>query len=621
MQNVVIREVTIHAVLKHPAILELYTYFADDKYMYLVLELAENGSLKHLIDRRFRLKEDEAADIISQVVNGLLFLHTNKILHRDISLGNLLLTGDNRIKIADFGLATKLTSTGDKHMTMCGTPNYISPEVVSRDYGLPTDVWGLGVVLYHLLVGRAPFEANTSEREAIKSTFTNIVKKDHELPTYLSWEAKDLIDRLLCKNPNQRIKLEEVMNHSFIAHHTKQHLNVHLSGDSGLSRTSSSQNVSQNPFLRSQSVDRHKNQLSVYYENAAPGRTSSSLYNYEEDDYACKNVNEYMSPARNVPRYRSLDVIPADDCALNVKDPPQNYRFALRDRCVNDYNNPYDTGQKIGRACPESPNYFQQPRVQSPFKTSSPANANKEPTTEEKLSVSPLTTAHLPPYEYNVQKFTFKIQSNGELIIESRKGRSNNIDSVYRISNDGLQIAVHKPNVQSGFRDSVFTYSTLPSVHWNKYKIAAKFITYLREKTPIVTYYTPTAKCELMVTLKDFKVSFETGEKIIKTANDVKLIDSNGHTSWPSGKLSETKKMLWEHYEKCLTVCMRQYESVHQMEPSGCCFPLTMGQRPQNGRSRLGECTPQTPPSISSFAFSTDTPASAARTRVQNRIR
>lgn len=153
----------------------------------------------------------------------------------------------------------------------------------------------------------------------------------------------------------------------------------------------------------------------------------------------------------------------------------------------------------------------------------------------------------------------------------------------------------------SGGRDSVFTYSTLPTAHWNKYKIAAKFITYLREKTPIVTYYTPKAKCELMVTLRDFKVSFESGEKIIKTANDVKLVDNNGHTWWPSGKLSETNQMLWEHYEHCATVCMRQYESVNQLEPSGCCFPVTMGQRPQNGKNRLGECTPQTPPSVSKF--------------------
>lgn len=452
MQNVVVREVTIHAMLKHPAILELYTYFADDKYMYLVLELAENGSLKQLIDRRFRLKEDEAADIISQVVNGLLFLHTNKILHRDISLGNLLLTSDNCLKIADFGLATKLNSPEDKHMTMCGTPNYISPEVVSRDYGLPTDVWGLGVVLYHLLVGRAPFEASTTEGEAIKSTFTNIVKKDHELPTYLSWEAKDLIDRLLCKNQNQRIKLDDVMDHAFITNNLKFNKMV-LSGDSGISRTSSSQNVShQNPFIRSRSVDRHKNQLSVYYESPR-AVSNTSLYNqYERADNVYRNANEYISPAKNIPRYRSMDLIQSDENITDAKDlQPQYNRHPFRDRLVNECNSPFDTGQKIARSCPQSPKYYnhanQFPNVQSPFKANT-TNQKKEPIVEEKLGVSPLTTAHLPSYEYKVQKFSFKIETNGELIIESCKGRGNTIDSVYRISGDGLKIAVHKPNGQ-----------------------------------------------------------------------------------------------------------------------------------------------------------------------------
>lgn len=453
MQNVVVREVTIHAMLKHPAILELYTYFADDKYMYLVLELAENGSLKQLIDRRFRLKEDEAADIISQVVNGLLFLHTNKILHRDISLGNLLLTSDNCIKIADFGLATKLNSSDDKHMTMCGTPNYISPEVVSRDYGLPTDVWGLGVVLYHLLVGRAPFEANTAEGEAIKSTFTNIVKKDHELPTYLSWEAKDLIDRLLCKNQNQRIKLDEVIGHSFISNNLKFSKNMALSGDSGISRTSSSQSASQsNPFHRTKSVDRHKNQLSVYYEN--PTSTSStSLYKYERDDNAYGNGNEYITPARNIQRYRSMDLIRSDENILEVKDSQQQYyRIPLRERFVNDCNSPFDTGQKITANCPPSQKYYNQPNqfqnLQSPYKTSNSPIPIKEPISDEKLGLIPLTTTYLTPYEYKVKKYRFKLESNGELIIESYKSRGNTLESVYRISGDGLQIAVHKPNAQ-----------------------------------------------------------------------------------------------------------------------------------------------------------------------------
>ena len=127
------QEVAIHSRLKHPAILELYTFFEDENFVYLVLELAHNGELqRYLRQAKHVMSESEAASIIRQVVSGLLYLHSHRILHRDMSLSNLLLTRDMQVKIADFGLATQLTQPDEKHMTMCGTPNYISPEVASR---------------------------------------------------------------------------------------------------------------------------------------------------------------------------------------------------------------------------------------------------------------------------------------------------------------------------------------------------------------------------------------------------------------------------------------------------------------------------------------------------------
>lgn len=127
------QEVAIHSRLKHPAILELFTFFEDADFVYLVLELAHNGELQgYLRQAKHVMSESEAANIIKQVVSGLLYLHSHRILHRDMSLSNLLLTRDMQVKIADFGLATQLTQPDEKHMTMCGTPNYISPEVASR---------------------------------------------------------------------------------------------------------------------------------------------------------------------------------------------------------------------------------------------------------------------------------------------------------------------------------------------------------------------------------------------------------------------------------------------------------------------------------------------------------
>lgn len=115
-------------------------------------------------------------------------------------------------KIADFGLATQLTKPDEKHLTMCGTPNFISPEVASRgSHGLEADVWGLGCLLYTLLIGSPPFDT-----PGVKSTLTKVVMSNYTLPSYLSAEAKDLINNLLQKNPKDRIKLDQIMEHPYI---------------------------------------------------------------------------------------------------------------------------------------------------------------------------------------------------------------------------------------------------------------------------------------------------------------------------------------------------------------------------------------------------------------------
>lgn len=118
-----------------------------------------------------------------------------------------------KVKICDFGLATQLSHLSeDKHRTLCGTPNYISPEVASRSaHGLPADVWGLGCTLYTLLVGCPPFDT-----KGIKSTLTQVCIGSFNLPEYLSTEAQDLIKRTLCKDPMKRATLQEIVEHPFL---------------------------------------------------------------------------------------------------------------------------------------------------------------------------------------------------------------------------------------------------------------------------------------------------------------------------------------------------------------------------------------------------------------------
>ncbi|XP_064482237.1 serine/threonine-protein kinase PLK4-like [Ornithodoros turicata] len=194
------QEVKIHCRLKHPSVLELYNYFENKRYVYLVLEYCASGTLQGYLDARGgTLSEPEARHLLQQIVEGLLYLHSHAIMHRDLSPANLLLTKDLHVKIGDFGLATRLSHPAERHTTLCGTPNYISPEVASRgSHGLEADVWSIGVLFHLLLVGKPPGVSGT----------LSCSKR-------LSHDASSLLAGLLQRDPRHRLPLSEVLRQPF----------------------------------------------------------------------------------------------------------------------------------------------------------------------------------------------------------------------------------------------------------------------------------------------------------------------------------------------------------------------------------------------------------------------
>ncbi|XP_065839173.1 serine/threonine-protein kinase PLK4-like [Oscarella lobularis] len=226
-------EVEIHCQLKHPSIVELYHFFEDDQYVYLILEMCHNGELqRYLATKSTPFEEPEAALFLKHVIEGVQYLHSHDIVHRDLTLSNLFLTRDMQVKIGDFGLAAKLHVPNEKHYTMCGTPNFISPEIVTRQpHGLDTDVWSLGCMLYTFLIGKPPFDT-----EGVKSTLTKVATGDYVMPKHLSAEAQDLIGSMLRRDPSQRINLKAVLSHPFMSQvcSPPKSRSLHVLNDSGL---------------------------------------------------------------------------------------------------------------------------------------------------------------------------------------------------------------------------------------------------------------------------------------------------------------------------------------------------------------------------------------------------
>lgn len=219
------------------------------------------------------MTEAETAIIMKQIVDGLMYLHANNILHRDMKLPNLLVTSDMKVKIADFGLATQLTRPDEKHMTMCGTPNYISPEVAARvSHGLPADIWGLGIMMYTLLVGRPPFDT-----DAVASTLKKVISSDIMIPMSMSPDARDLLGRLLQKDQMVRIRLDEVLRHSFMTKYNGISTAATDSGVLTMSSTSSPNISTPRSLQRTRSADPYRYQL-----QQEPIRETSELFNTDK---------------------------------------------------------------------------------------------------------------------------------------------------------------------------------------------------------------------------------------------------------------------------------------------------------------------------------------------------
>ncbi|XP_026874907.2 death-associated protein kinase 2-like [Electrophorus electricus] len=213
------REVEILQALPHAHIMALHDVFDSRAEIVLVVELISGGELFDFIAEKENLMENEAIGFLKQILSGVAFMHSKQIAHFDLKPENIMLSDKSaelpEIKIIDFGLAQRFTP-GEEYRSLCGTPQYIAPEVVNYEpLTVASDMWSMGVITYILLSGMSPFQGDSDEE-----TLRNIVDMKYEFEdqyfSATSDMAKDFIQKLLIKDQSERMTAEECLMHPWI---------------------------------------------------------------------------------------------------------------------------------------------------------------------------------------------------------------------------------------------------------------------------------------------------------------------------------------------------------------------------------------------------------------------
>ena len=203
------KEIKILKQVRHRNIVHLYSVINSDKVIYIIMEYVKGIELFSYINERKRLSEAESCHFYQQIISGIEYLEKLKIVHRDIKPENIIIEEKKKIKIVDFGLSN-IYPENNILFSSCGSPCYAPPEMVEgKKYtGSGVDIWSSGIVLFAMLCGYLPF-SDPDEQKLYKK----IIEAKLHFPHYLSEQAKDLLTKILNKNPSKRITISKIKRH------------------------------------------------------------------------------------------------------------------------------------------------------------------------------------------------------------------------------------------------------------------------------------------------------------------------------------------------------------------------------------------------------------------------
>ena len=208
------RELEVMYKIHHPNVVKLFGHFEDNKYCYFIMEYISKGNVYNLltIDKTKQLSTKVVATIMKDVISAAYFLHNMDppIIHRDIKPENVLLHEGFIAKLTDFGWSNYIQEDKERK-TVCGTPIYLAPEIIKETgHDERVDIWCIGVLLFELTTGKVPFQGND-----IETLKTNILHLKINWPNEMDPNAKDLISKILKLDPDERLTLEDIIQHEF----------------------------------------------------------------------------------------------------------------------------------------------------------------------------------------------------------------------------------------------------------------------------------------------------------------------------------------------------------------------------------------------------------------------
>ncbi|KAJ7505378.1 kinase-like domain-containing protein [Mycena galericulata] len=456
---------SIHHSLYHPCIVSLFSTISTPSAHVYLLELCSGGTLSRYLEDN-SVTEDHLRGVLKSLIEALIYLKKQSVVHRNIRPSNILLTADGRIKLGDFDLATYLPPS--KLPTNCfpDGPHFVAPEILAHlPYSCDTDLWSVGCLLIACLLGRRPFEAS-SDTETVEK----ILNAEYVLPANTSLEIQDLVVRLLETDPKRRIQLHAILSHPFLDGNLPVIPLGSVSSqpsESILNKHALYESVAGLPKNGSSRLSRHK-RLSH-----APNKTAI-------DDI--RNTNRRGEVARRI----VSDPLPSKERGIvseMVSSTPAQPAH-LEGRRQTDFS-VEPRRRSIGRELDEG---FLPP---IPVGTTRP---------------SPFTTALLSPEVHKTVHGQVTVLPSYSLLVDLREGerrRGHRGVEVLLIDPQGTGIEIYSAphlSLPCCLAEPTKRYNieNLPSTYWRQYNDAGLLVERIKQRTPKLILHAGAAKCTLM---------------------------------------------------------------------------------------------------------------------------